>query len=203
RDKYEEKFGRTEIERIYYAPNRSSYYNDVYGLRGTPEEINNERREFADFMIRRLTEYHVDDYLKNDPDARPIYEAKERISNIRVEVQQYRFDLKYSISGNTFDVRVYNPYLDLAQVRFQMEPGTFGPAPVTETRLQFQKQITPKVGLASEYLITEGIVTLIGSRALAKNVTGTLSASTFTNDTNYADEIIRESIYLAGVGYVF
>ena len=32
---YEEKFGRTEEERVDLSPNRFTYYNDVYGFKGS------------------------------------------------------------------------------------------------------------------------------------------------------------------------
>ena len=34
RERYEQRFGQTEIERVFLAPNRTSYYNDVYGMKG-------------------------------------------------------------------------------------------------------------------------------------------------------------------------
>lgn len=53
RERYEQRFGQTEIERVFLAPNRTSYYNDVYGVKGTPQEISDERRKFGEFMVRR------------------------------------------------------------------------------------------------------------------------------------------------------
>ena len=81
RERYEQRFGQTEIERVFLAPNRTSYYNDAYGVKGTPQEISDERRRFGEFMMRRLAEWHVENYAKTDPSARAVWEAKERISN--------------------------------------------------------------------------------------------------------------------------
>jgi len=200
RDKYEEKFGRTEIERVYQSPNRTTYYNDVYGPTGTLEEINKERKEFGDFMFRRLAEYHVDDYLKNDPSARPIYEVKERISNVRVEVSKIRIDIQYSIAGNTLDLKLNNPYLDDTKIRVEMDPESIGPSSVNETRLMVGKRVTKTVFMQSDYLTQKGVVSLVGRKTLTRNLSSSLTAATYTNG-NKANR--RETIYLSGVTYAF
>lgn len=200
REKYDEKFGRTNIEKIYYSPNRSTYYNDVYGLKGTPQDISNERRGFGDYMVRRLTEYHVDDYLKNDPAARPIYEVKEAVSNIRVEVQQFRFDMQYSIAGNTFDLIVVNPYVKTAKLRLQMDPGAFGPSTIDDAIMELGRPITKTVAMSAYWSTGEGVLKLVTTKAMENNVSTSLTLSTFTNDSTRS---VRESLYLAGVGYSF
>ena len=200
RDKYDQQFGHTEIERIYYSPNRASYYNDEFGLKGTTQDISNERRAFGDYMLRRLTEFHVDDYLKNDPSARPIYEAKEAISNIRVEVQQFRFDMQYSISGNTVDVIVVNPYLKTAKLRLQMDPGAFGPGEVQDSIVELGRPITGTVSAVSYWSTGDGIVKLVTTKSLNEHLSTSLTLSTFTKDTGKST---RESLYLAGIGYSF
>jgi hypothetical protein len=199
-EKYEDKFGRTEEERIYYAPNRDTYYNDVYGLHGTPQEISNQRRDFANFMVRRLAEFHLDDYMKNDPDARPLYEVKERISNVRVEVQKFRFDMQYSIAGNTFDLNVISPYLDQSKLRLEFDPAAIGPTQIQESRLTLGRKITKTIGLETHYTFTEGVLSLVGSKTYTANFSSSLTASTFTNDSKKST---RESLYLAGIAYAF
>ncbi len=200
RDKYYEKFGRTEIERIYLAPNRTTYYNDVYGLKGSPQEINDERKKFGDYMIRRLAEVHVDDYLKNDPKARPIYEAKQAISNIQVAVQQFRFDLQYGLAGNTFDFIVINPYLATSKVRLEMDEASFGPGPVNETLVTLGNPVTKTIDVEARWATNDGIASLVGRKTLTPALTTSLTLSTFTKDEGPST---RESLYLAGVGYTF
>lgn len=200
RDKYYEKFGRTEIERIYLSPNRTTYYNDVYGLKGSPQEINDERKKFGDYMIRRLAEVHVDDYLKNDPKARPIYEAKQAISNIKVEVQQFRFDMQYGLAGNTFDFVVVNPYLATSKIRFEMDESAFGPGPVNETLVTLGNPITKTIDVEAQWKTNDGIASLVGRKTLTPALTTSLTLSTFTKDEGPST---RESLYLAGLGYSF
>lgn len=200
RDRYYDKFGRTEIERIYLAPNRTTYYNDVYGLKGSPQEINDQRRQFGEYMVRRLVEVHVDDYLKNDPKARPIYEAKQAISNIKVEVQSFRFDMQYGLAGNTFDIFVHNPYLATTRVRLEMDPGGFGPGPVNETLITLGNPITKSINLEAQMRTNDGIASLVGTKTITPALSSSITLSTFTKDQGTST---RESLYLAGLGYTF
>lgn len=199
RERYEEKFGRTEVQRVYNSPNKFTYYDDQYGFRGTPQEASDERRRFGEFMVRRLMEYHVDNYAKSDPKVRPVWEAKERLSKMELKVSEFRFDAAYSISGNTVDLKVVNPWIESKFV-LQMDPGKFGPGPVEETMVSLGKNVTKTIRLESEYKITDGIVTYIGRKSLSPVLGTTLSASTFVRDEGKSR---RESVYLAGLNYVF
>lgn len=200
RDRYEEKFGRTEVERVYNSPNRYTYYNDAYGFKGTPQEENDERRRYGDFVVRRLLEYHIDNYAQHDPKLRPAWEAKERLKEFKVEVAQFRFDMQYSIAGNTFDVKMNNPWLSLTRVRLQMDPGKFGPAPVDETTLSLGRGVTETIFFESHYAFTDGTLSFIQRKLITPALGGTLTESTFTKPIGKTP---RESKYLAGLTYIF
>lgn len=199
-DEYYEKFGRTEAERVYYSPNRFTYYNDAFGLRGSPQEVSDERKRFGEYMVRRLAEFHIDDYMKNDPSARTLYEIKERVSNVKVEVNQFKFDMQYGLAGNTFDMVVGNPWLSVAKLRLQMDPASFGPGQVDEMIITLGRPITQRIKVESYWAMTDGIVSLVGTRKLSETLSTTLTASTFTKETGTST---RESLYLSGVSYVF
>ncbi|MBL7689276.1 MAG: hypothetical protein JNJ49_14665 [Bdellovibrionaceae bacterium] len=199
RDRYEQKFGRTEIERVFQAPNRLSYYNDAYGVRGTPQELGDERRRFGEFMIRRLTEWHVENYAKNDPKVRPVWEAKEKISKLKVEVASFRFDAQYSIAGNTLDMKLVNPWVE-SKVTLLMNPDQFGPGPVNETLVSVFRSITPKYALESRWRVSDGILALIQHRSLGRGWGGSLTTSFALQDGGTSP---RETLWLAGVGRAF
>lgn len=200
RDRYEEKFGRTEVERVYNSPNRYTYYDDIFGFRGSVQDMNNEHRKFAEFMVRRLTEYHVDSYLKSDPTARPLWEAKERLSQIKVEVQRVQFELKYSIAGNTLDMNVINPWLSLATVTLQMSVDGFGPGPVEETIISVGRGLTTTVSVSCHYRVIDGVASFVGRKSHTPDLASSLTVSTFTKDAGRTE---RESLYLAGMNYSF
>ena len=200
KDRYEEKFGRTEAERAYQAPNRFTYYNDIYGFRGTPQENYDERKRFGEYMTRRLSEFHVDNYLKNDPKARPVYEMKERLSNINVQVYEYRFDMSYSLSANTFDMKVVNPYFPTARLRLQMDTGAFGPGSVDEMIVTMGRPVTQTISFETNYFLQNGILAATAYKSITAALGTYVTTSTFTKDKGNTP---RESLYLAGLGYVF
>jgi hypothetical protein len=203
RDRYDEQFGRTEADRVYNSPNRFSYYDDLFGFKGTPQEENDAKRAYGDFVVRRLLEYHVDNYAQNDPKLRPAWEAKERLKEFKVEVAQFRFDMQYSIAGNTFDMRMVNPYFSLFRLRLQMDPGAFGPAPIKETTFSLGRNLTQKIFVEGHYAVIDGVVTVIERRQLTPALGGTITESTFTKGVGINPLIPRESRYLAGLSYVF
>jgi hypothetical protein len=200
RDRYEERFGRTEEERIYNSPNRFTYFADIHGFTGTPQEKDDEKRRYGEFVMRRLFEYHLDNYAQNDPKLRPAWEAKERIKEFRVEVAQFRFDAQYSIAGNTFDVRMANPYLNLLRVRLQMDPGKFGPAPVVETTVSVARALTSTISVETHYQVFDQTIVVIERKGFTSNLGGSLTQSTYVANSGISP---RESKYLAGLAYVF
>lgn len=199
RERYEQRFGQTEIERVVLAPNRLSYYNDVYGMKGTPQELLDERRKFGEFMVRRLTEWHVENYAKHDPKVRPVWEAKEKISNLKVEVASFRFDAQYSIAGNTLDLKMINPWVQ-SKVTLIMNPDQFGPGPVDETLLSVIKPISQTYTVEGRWRVTDGIVSLIQYRPLGRFWSGSLTTSAAVKDGGTSP---RETLWLAGLGRGF
>ncbi len=194
-DRYEIKFGRTEQQRVYSSPNRHTYYSDLWGFRGTAEETDNEKRKFGEFMLRRLSEYHVENYAKNDPSVRPVWEVKEKISQVKMQIgSKVKFHAKYSISGNAIDIRIDNPWL-LTKITMQMGSGG-----VEETIVSASRSLTPTVSLESHWYTTDGITSFIARKALTPTIGTSLTTSTFTHEHGKTQ---RESLYLAGVSYAF
>ncbi len=194
KDRYEDKFGRTEPERIYNSPNKYTYYDDLYTLQGTQEQVNIQKRDFGDYMIRRLIEYHADRYAKSDPQVRPIWEAKERLSQVKVEVQEVKFDAKYSLAGNILDLRARSPWFD-TKVSLILRGAT-----PTETIVSVTKDLTSSLNIEGRFLSADAKTTTILSKKLRQNLNSTLTFSTFTGSSLLS---VRESLYLAGLGYIF
>jgi hypothetical protein len=201
--RYEERFGRTEIERVALAPNRFTYYNDVYGFRGTPEEVTQERRRFAEFMMRRLAEWHFENYAKNDPKVRPVWEAKEKISNLKVEVASFRIDARYSLSGNVLDVNMVNPWVK-SHLTLEMDPNSMGPGPVRESIWTVVKPIHDRYTVEARWRVSDGIVSIIQHRPVQLGRFGGWHASLTTSAAvKDGGTSTRETLWLAGVGRGF
>lgn len=187
RERYQQQFGYTEAEQAYFAPNRSTYYSDLYGFQGTPEQNNDARRWFGEYMVRRLAEFHVDNYAKNDPQTRVVWEAKERISSLKVEVATFRFDARYSFAGNIMDIYSYSPYGD-ARVSLR--------AADSEVIVSLFRKLDPRSIVESHYYASDGVASVIGRRLINPLFSTSLTASTFVQPRGRS---IRESLYLASL----
>jgi hypothetical protein len=199
RERYEQRFGQTEIERVFLAPNRTSYYNDAYGLKGTPQEISDERRRFGEFMMRRLAEWHVENYAKTDPSVRVVWEAKEKISNLKLEVASFRIDAQYSIAGNILDIKMLNPYAQ-TKISLLMNPDQIGPGPIDEALLSVFKPISSRYAVEGRWRVTDGVISLIQYKPISRVWSGSLTTSAAIHG---AGKSARETLWLAGLGRNF
>lgn len=158
--KYREKFGQLDTESIVYQNPRISNYETGRKYFATQEKENAERRQYAEYVTKRLAEWHVDNYFKTEPNMRPVYEAKEKLSNIQVEVaQDVRLDLKYSLAGNTLDILVVNPFFLESKLAVEMDPKSFGPGNVQETRLWLKSQVNKRLRWDNNLAVSDGIAT--------------------------------------------
>lgn len=199
RERYEQRFGQTEIERVFLAPNRTTYYNDVYGVKGTPQEISDERRKFGEFMVRRLGEWHVENYAKTDPAMHAVWEAKEKISNYKVEVASFRIDAQYSISGNIFDIKFANPWAQ-TKLSLLMNPDQFGPGPIDEALLSIFKPVSSRYSAEMRWRVTDGFLSLIQYKPVWRAWSGSLTTSAAIHGAGRSP---RETLWLVGLGRNF
>ncbi len=175
---YETRFGRSEVERNYNASNRFTFYEYPGGLVESQQAHAARQRKFGEFMFRRLTEHHVDQYAKSNPDFRPVYELKDKIANVNVQVRKgYKLRFKYSYSGNFLDVRLENPYEVDTKVSFQMGNG-FGASAVERTIFSLAYGYSKLVTLSAFYEIDqEDSTTFLASRKLSQTLSATLTAA--------------------------
>lgn len=125
-----------------------SFYNptDLFTA-NNPDVLSDaeEKREFAEYMLKRLTEWHVDNYVKSDPSMKVIYETKEKLQKIEVKVtQQTKVHLRYSLAGNTFDLLFENPYFKESRIVYKMDPKAFGPTPAQDTQIWLSKNLSKR-----------------------------------------------------------
>lgn len=157
KSRYQDKFGRQDSESILYQ----NSFRESKENRGNSAELelkNEERRAFAEYMTRRLLEYHVDHYMNTKPELRPIMEVKEKIQNVKVQVSKdTRLNIQYNFAANIVDFTLDNPYCD-SKLSLEMDPKAFGPGNVNETRLKLGKDLTKTIRVNSNILETEGTV---------------------------------------------
>lgn len=211
RDEYRERFGEMDTESIIYQKNNFNMLDKNGALTVSAETENSARRDFAEYMLKRLVEFHVDNYFKNDPTMRPIYEAKQKLSNVEVKVgNQVKMNIRYELAGNTLDLVVKNPWCD-AKVSLEMDPSSFGPSNVEETRIWVGKDINTRLRINTNAALIDGIGTVEFVRRITSNFSGFLSASSYFKNgdaevkklDSFGAPTVRESRGFMGFSHTF
>ena len=81
-DRYERQFGHRQEEVSIYETQRATTVINSRGEMPSGQETTEAQLQFGHYMVRRLGEYHLDNYLKEAPKARVIYEAKENLREL-------------------------------------------------------------------------------------------------------------------------
>jgi hypothetical protein len=199
RQRYREKFGTIDTESIAYQ--RTDYERlNAFRNDQRAETKNNERKNFADYMMKRLAETHVDNYIKSEPAMRPLYDVKEKLKKMEVRVtKKTKLEARYSLAGNVLDLILENPYCDAKWV-IEMDPGTVGPAPIKENTLVLSQPLTSTWRAENRWQDREGRTSgeLIKSHTRLFSTTYGLSAA-----YKAGGETARDSRIAFGLGYSF
>ena len=147
------------------------------GVFRTADEVAEEQRDFGDFVIKRTAEYHLDRWMKESPNAKPLYELKEKVSNVSVEVKPgYKVRLKYSLSSDDLSVRIKNPHKLDNRVIYNLAD--------TETRLFLAYPVTKKIRVSTDYNFDKDEYQVTGWRRLNEYWSASITGSeTFYDDT--------------------
>ena len=198
-DRYQEKFGRTQALQTYYASNQFTWIQDSYGFKGSIRDVNDERAKFGNYMAQRLVEWHLENYAKTDKSTRAIWAAKERVSNMKVTTENFKLDMAYQIGVNVLDLKARSKWAD-SRLILQMPQGSLLPGRVQETTFSIGRDVTGSVRIESRYALTDGIVSLVGTKQIAPLLSTSILVSTYTHPGGTST---RESLYIAGVSYIF
>lgn len=198
KEKYREKFGTLDTESLAF---RSSTMGGTNQYPYMVEEEQAKRKSFAEYMTKRLMEYHVDNYMKTQPQMKPVMEVKEKIQNVKVEVtKEVRVNVQYNFAGNTADVILDNPYCD-SKLSLEMDPSAFGPTETQETRIWLSKDLTSSVKANSNVALTDGIAYGDLTRTFPKqNIATSLGLSNYFRNAGTSP---RELKYILGFSHVF
>lgn len=162
KNRYRERFGTIDTESIAYQRND---FERLEAFRATKaaEANSSERRRFADYMIKRLAEWHIDNYIKSEPSMRPVYQLKERLKKVEVRVdKQTKFEGRYSLAENVLDILIENKYLDETRLSLDFEKR--------DTQLVVGQPLTSSVRLRSSWWEREGRGNLEWIKALTANL---------------------------------
>lgn len=177
RQRYVEKFGYIDTASLNYSANRFTQLDENRGAIQSVETVNRERRLYGEYLMRRLGEWHLDNFVKSEPSVRPLYEAKERLSNVQVEMgKQTRMKMSYSFSDNSAELILENPYCD-SKLRLEMDPTKIGPGPINENRLYVGRSLNKKTYLQSYLADKDGIGQLELQRSFTPSFGGSVRIS--------------------------
>lgn len=213
RERYQQQFGQTEAEQTITNPTRFTYYNgnatSLDGriakgtFQGSEEERLEAHRRFGNFMLRRMTEYHVDHYARSKPAVQKVYQVKEKLSDMKLEFNpRVKLKVDYRLSGNTVKLQLINPWLD-HDVLVEMD-DTFGPSEVKEVVFSVRVPVTTKTSFETYFRILENTLTLIGRRSLEQNLTATFTARSgrvLLEPTDLVPTGPYEQLILAGLSW--
>jgi len=197
--RYQQQFGYTEQEQNYYLIESQGYYNSPTGIAATQQDA--QRQAFAQYMMKRLAEYHTDNIMKNDPDFRPIYDLKQKVSNVKVDVgPQSKLDITYSFVGNFANITYATPW-GTTKANINMDPGSFVPGTPNEELLLFTRAITPTIRYETSYAFVAQTYRFMIEKRLLANLTTNIS-ETVSLDSNVID-VDKAELTLLGLNLVF
>lgn len=189
---YEYRFGTTTAEQVVNSPSRADGYTYYTGENLTIKGYQHYQQQFAEYMSRRLVEYHVDDWAKRDPDFRPVYEFKDRVSNVNVNVQKFKFKWKYNFSGPNMDLKVENPYAIDFKVRLEMDGLISSPK---ETIWSLAYPLTNRISMQGLYKEKDGVRQLTFTRRMTKHLNIFTSG---LSDISATGPGVKQNLFLVG-----
>lgn len=196
---YEYRFGVTQAQQVMNSPGRFDEYTYYNATNVSVQEYQKYQRNFAEYMGRRLTEHHVDQWAKKDPDIRPIYEFKDKISNINMEVRKgYKLHWRYSFSGNYMDFRLDNPYDIYTKLTLQMNQAGFGPSSPDEIVYEVSYPVSKRLRLSALHRQEDGLYQLVGSRQMTASLSTTVTASV---DDRREGPTVQQNLFLIGLSW--
>lgn len=198
KEKYREKFGDLDTESIVY---RSSAMGGTTEAPFVLEQKEEERQKFAEYMTKRLLEFHVDNYMKTQPQMKPVMEMKEKIQNVKVEVtKEVKVNIQYNFAGNSADVILDNPYCE-SKLSLEMDSSAFGPTDVQETRIWVSKDLNSALKTNSNLALTDGIAYADLTRSFPKqSIAASLGLSSAFKEGGTSPREVR---YILGFSHTF
>ncbi len=192
REQFEYRFGVTELEQSMNSPGRTDEYLYFTGQTVSLQEYQNEQRRFGEYMGRRLVEHHVDHWAKSSPKMKAVYELKDKVTNLDMEVQKgYKVKVKYSLSGGHLDFNLDNPYDMDAKLRVETSNGN-------ETIVMLGGQANPRWRLSGMVKFNDGIHQMVATRRLTNALSLSLTGSV---DTREEGLLVKQDLFLIGFVY--
>lgn len=199
---YKTKFGYTNAEVTKNFVPQTLTTGDSARFSDEVQDTQNKQREFADYMFRRLAEYHVDKFFKTEPNLAAVYQLKEKLSNVDVRVSEnVKMNANYSFGANVLSARMETP-LVTAGARVEMNPSSFGPSDVQEIIGSLARAVTPTLIIESYYRFQSQVLSLVAKKHVATALETTLTASSeYKAPPAHPND--KDNRILAGLTYLY
>ena len=200
KERYRDRFGQVDTESLVYKQTNFGILDENTPSEATLAE-NQKRRDFAEYMTRRLVEFHFDKYMRTQPQMRPVMEVKEKIQNIKVEVtKETRLNINYNFAGNILDLILDNPYCD-SRMSLEMDPKAWGPSDPREVHAWVGKNLNSVWRTNSHITYNDGIAYADLVRSFPKlHMSTSFGYSTFFREVGAST---RQSNYLIGLSHSY
>lgn len=198
--RYKQQFGFTEQEQNYFLVTQQGYYTSPTGL--TPTQDDAARQQFAQYMIKRLAEWHADNIMKNDPDFKPVYDLKQKVGTYKVDVgPENKLDMNYTFIGNFANV-VYTTPWGTSRMAINMDPGAYLPGTPTEILLLYTRPVfRPSIRFETSYSCVAQSYRVMLEKKLTATMSTNISETIFL-DSNVVD-VDKAELTLLGFNWTF
>lgn len=181
------------------SPGRYDEYTYYNSSNVSVQDYRKYQRNFAEYMGRRLAEHHIDQWAKKDPDIRVVYEFKDKISNLNVQVRKgYKMRWRYSFSGNYMDFRLENPYDIDTKLTLQMNQAGFGPSSPDEIIYEMSYPVSKRLRVGGLYRHEDGLYQVVASRQMTAHLATTVTASV---DAHKVGPTVQQNLILFGLSW--
>lgn len=181
KEKYRQNFGSEEgIGIISYGPTATYYFSHNDYEPQTRQTYDSEKlKSFGEYMSKRLAEYHLDLWLKSNPNTHQVYVVKEKITHVQITVTDNSiFHIRHSWSGNYLEAWIDNPYLD-CKTTWDLPFTNSGTPRSTETTLIFSKSFSRRLNANMFIKNLDGTASLVLQRPINKKLTASFTALTY------------------------
>lgn len=199
-EEYDRRFGPSHLDPYAGVALAGQSAASATGGFDRQNQLSDRRREFGEFMVRRLIEYHFDHYLREDPKARPILIMKEKLSQTEIGIRHWKLNLSYALSNRTLTVNVVNPWDD--HFKLKWEYGNLGWLTDSDrdTSLRVGYEFLGSRELELRYAFAKSFVQALGRVPIGRSWVGTISMST---DVVVLSDEERDVLLAAGASYSF
>lgn len=196
--KYEEKFGAFETLRLTrdFPKVEDQYVIDSISYQEKNISETEKVNAVGEYTVLRIVEYHFDNYFKNTPEVKKIYETKYFLTNAEVKInKKSSVKIKYLLSDNSLQssYKLGSLFISYKMEFKSLNHGLFSKS---EELLYFAKNITTQLNIHGHYKLVEQSYLLVLQKPISKTIAASIS---YSGNSLIQNGQLRESRILFGI----